>query len=241
MLNRPLLTVCVAFILLAMSAYQSHGQIVYSGIRNIVIQNPGPDDYISRSIDLADNSSQSWDNLNFGLFRTSTATFGGHTSWSGEPCALAYETSFPYIERYAYGVTPTSRFGSGTMFLWNYHHSTPATDKGFFRNTSGYAYLLLGDFDGPKYYGWVHLNVSDYNLTSGNGPTITLIDWAFDQTPGNKLFMGEIPEPASLSLTALGGLAFLRSKWGRSGRFGAGPVPLRGLRNRGETTKTETA
>ena len=199
----------LSFTVLLLSQARLEADIFYSGPQNIVIRGPAPGIFGSRTIDLHGDTVNTWDNLNIGLiFGTDPFpfSFGGPTAHPGAPCTLGHDAN-PYIVRYEYGALPDLTFGAGTIELWDYHHSTPTSDGGHFRNATGYAALLVGDFSTPRSYGWVQLSVSDYNLTTAPGPTITLIDWAFDTTPGNVLFMGQVPEPSITALLGVGGLA----------------------------------
>lgn len=199
----------------------SHAGIIYSGLRNIVLDHS---EYISHGeslssstiINLAGDKLNSWDNMQFDLSHDELTTSGGVTSSLFAPAALGLSTLAPYAELYDEGVMPMLNFGSGSTLLW--YFTTEGMDQGSFRNTVGYAALMLGDFDGPKYYGWMQIQVDDYQNLNGFGPMITIIDWAFDDT-GAVLAMGEgrvaaVPAPAAFVLMSavLLGLGWSRRK-----------------------------
>jgi len=55
-------------------------------------------------------------------------------------------------------------------------------------------------------YGWAEVSLFNGNLSSTEGPEVTIFRYAYD-TSGNQLPTGQVPEPNSISLLALGALA----------------------------------
>ncbi len=57
-------------------------------------------------------------------------------------------------------------------------------------------------------YGWVDISLSNTPLSSGEGPMVTIWRYAYDDS-GVQILMGQtaVPEPASVSLMALGAMA----------------------------------
>ena len=93
--------------------------------------------------------------------------------------------------------------------LFSEYISSPPTTSGNFIDTTGYAGFELTD--GPDIYcGWMQLTVANYNNPS---ITATIIDWAYQDSPGTAIAAGDIgsvPEPSSWAMLVSGaGLLFL--------------------------------
>ena len=58
--------------------------------------------------------------------------------------------------------------------------------------------------------GWIQLANVTSDGTAG-GSTLTVVDWAFEDS-GGAINAGDVPEPGSLALLGLGGLALLRRR-----------------------------
>ena len=58
-------------------------------------------------------------------------------------------------------------------------------------------------------YGWAEVSFANNNLNSSEGPEVTIWRYAYDNTGAQILTgdVGQVPEPTSLALLALGGLA----------------------------------
>lgn len=86
------------------------------------------------------------------------------------------------------------------------------SDVGQFRNQTGYAGIRMVD-GANTYYGWMQVSVENYDNSNITG---TLIDWAYEDTPGRAIIAGETfsaPEPSGTLLAAAGiGLIMFRRR-----------------------------
>jgi len=123
---------------------------------------------------------------------------------AGAEVAMAYTPeAFPLITRLKLGdaYPLDARFGSGSEVLWGRGYD--AGDGDFF------VALLFSTYrTGPTYQGWLHLTVQN---SSTPRPTVTLIDWVYADG-GERLRMGQVSEPSTLTLLALPVLAGLLSR-----------------------------
>ncbi|RPI61420.1 MAG: PEP-CTERM sorting domain-containing protein [Planctomycetaceae bacterium] len=62
------------------------------------------------------------------------------------------------------------------------------------------------------YYGWARVGwgLADQPAENGNNIVGRLYEWAYEDTPGLGIDVGVTPEPATLLLLAVGGLALRR-------------------------------
>jgi len=92
---------------------------------------------------------------------------------------------------------------SGTMGLANYGAHNP--------NSYGPEYMLFRFKDSTQgnalRYGWAEVSLGNGNLNSTEGPDVTISRYAYDTT-GAQLPTGQVPEPNSVELLALGALVF---------------------------------
>lgn len=170
-------------------------------------------------------SSQIWWNLSSmtaGLATPPTGAFGINYR------ATNYVYNIPNSARVQWGVTTgnnTSRLGTGatidsslnwsptngfTYFSrtnWTYSASTPWATRT--NNTQGFGAFRF-DYSyapGTYYYGWAQLT---YN--NGNQHSLTLENFAWNDTANQAITTAAVPEPAGLGLLALGaaGVAAIR-------------------------------
>ncbi len=105
---------------------------------------------------------------------------------------------------------------SGLVGYGNYFFATPNS-----YNDMYLAFMFRDSTQGNAVrYGWLQLSL--FNPGSGLGPDVTISAWAYDTT-GAQLATGQIPEPNSMALLALGALA-LGAKGVRAWRRNRPPV-----------------
>jgi hypothetical protein len=57
---------------------------------------------------------------------------------------------------------------------------------------------------GAFLYGWIQVSLA---ITHPSGPNVTITGYAYDDVPGTKPLIGQVPEPSSSGLLVLGALA----------------------------------
>jgi hypothetical protein len=136
---------------LRLAPFASAG-IIYSGERNISFVLNDGDGVTQHTVDLGNDAINDWDNLQFDLISTQNGnSFGGSTSWVGAPVSIGFDSAtFPNAARYDEQNFFDALFGSGTFHLWNFD-SLNGFDSGLYRNTSGYAALLLDVYSSNRY------------------------------------------------------------------------------------------
>jgi hypothetical protein len=82
-------------------------------------------------------------------------------------------------------------FGASAIIgpaLANFQLTTPGLVGIAFKQTVG----------GPVHYGWIRLTIN--NVSPGG----TIVDWAYENTPGAPMYAGAVPEPNRVLLLGLG-------------------------------------
>lgn len=192
--------------------------IIYSGESNISLAGQ-PDSVQRLVIDIAGKTGDISDDLTLSILMNAGGTLGENFAGASSGVALASSPeSFPFVSALGFSDPfPTSAiFGSGSLLLWQFGSNL---DEGFFKNTTGYAAMLINSNQdiSQQLFGWVQLSVSNYNSLSSPFPTIKVVDWAYSNTPGELISIGQrssVPEggPSVLGLIAIAGTLWLGRK-----------------------------
>jgi hypothetical protein len=122
-----------------------------------------------------------WNTLKFSV-ASFAQTGGTNDAVPGSWAVLGSSSSatFPLIARLNSGdpFPSAAAFGSGSMVFWGFGLGSP--------------------FD--NYHGWVHIDIQG---TSTATPTITILEWAYGDA-GERLAMGQLPEPGTAAAMGLG-------------------------------------
>ena len=102
----------------------------------------------------------------------------------------------------AWGQAAGVASASGLVGFANYFNHTP--------NSYNNEFLLFRFQDSTQgnglRYGWAEISLFNGNISSSEGPDVTIWRYAYD-TSGAQLPSGQVPEPSSVALLALGALA----------------------------------
>jgi hypothetical protein len=191
------------------------GTVIYSGIQDITLSSTSTDVTGSISLDGSANDF-SFDASFASLTDTVTPLMVGAnplnayvsaTSLSNDPEALSVGATIGPSQNYS--------TGTGTLQL-----TGPLLQKGPWpKYPNSLAYLGVEFYIGTDlYYGWIGLTACTDDEPNSCDPSSSIViqDWAYQSTPGMAITagQGEVPEPSTLALFALGavGLAALRAR-----------------------------
>ncbi len=194
------LVIPVLFCALILLGAPAYGSAVYSGVQDLVLQG-SPSSDVLLDIELA-GVAASWDTIQFEIDAVSNSSTGANDVVAGAGVALASTTDFPFVAELSLGDPfPSSPvYGSGGKPLWE------SGVSGGFTNGSGYAAMLFStQGGGPAYSGWIHLQLANSGSATAS---LTVIDWAYSDVPGQTVTIGQTPEPSGLVLTSLGLFGF---------------------------------
>lgn len=181
----------------AAAAGTAQAGIVYSGPQNIAINQ-----FNSLNLNIDGDA--------YGDVLLKNYVFGGG-NYQGATVNFApgkmvtFTSGLNYVTALNAGFTvETSALGS---FTGSMAYGT-ANPNAQFNNASGKFIGLQFPSGANNYNAWVRVNV---NNTAGS---FTVVDWAYENTPGQSIVTGVVPEPSTLGLLAAGaaGLAAMRRR-----------------------------
>ncbi len=146
--------------------------------------------------------------LQFGLFDIS----GNYTNaYAGGFVVDDYSPD--YVAKLSFGdlIYDGSYFSVGGLFQYHKYTSGNVVYGNYSPwngNTDGYAGLTLDFDDGSEHYGWAHISFNE------DEQAMTLHGFAYETTAWKPLHAGEVPEPSTLVMFAMGaaGLTLLRRR-----------------------------
>ncbi len=190
------------------------GPIQWSGTRDIVISGgiPSPTYYtVDMNADSVgdvhfEEGSESW----FLTFEMSPLN-GNQTAVT--PDGGGFESNpLPFGESIGNVLPSPFEWDSGDYTLRKWLHvdeeggsGGPSTQVWPSYGESGYMGVSF-DVDGEVHYGWIHLTVGEHENRSYAG---MIHSWAWNTTPGEGLWAGQVPEPSTWALFGLGGIVLL--------------------------------
>jgi hypothetical protein len=208
-----------------LAANQALATVAYSGTKNVILQRPLQNlPGASTTLSLFDAPGQ-WDDITFSIYAGVTGfdQFYYFIAESGQVQFAAGIQNLPLensinIKNFSIGETigETLTWGGDTFtsyydqFLMGVESYTSFEHGEFlsygeFRSTTGYAGLRFADGENI-YYGWLQVSVSNHSSSEISG---TIIDWAYETTPGQAIEVGAVPEPSTYALLLLSGAASL--------------------------------
>jgi hypothetical protein len=188
------------------------GTVYYSGILNDTVSgNTGPGDSVTvnfpgtAALTLLTKTTGAASSFYENYASVSGASMNFVSGNGGNPAALSFGSII---------ATANATTSNGLLLGYGQTYGNPTPPPGFkggnWPQNGSNAYLgIIFTSNSQQYTGWAQINVNV------NGPfntqSATLVDYAYDTTPGESITagQGQTPEPSSLAMFAMGGVAGL--------------------------------
>ncbi|MFC2149167.1 PEP-CTERM sorting domain-containing protein [Candidatus Auribacterota bacterium] len=131
-----------------------------------------------------------------------------YNTWDNSVVAYVGAYSYLFASALNAGITPTQFAYDSDKFYMFYGN---ARSDGQWVDVQDKYFAIKFDISGNDHYGWVRLDVG----SKAAGHNITIKDYAYQDTPDTFIEMGatsgggEVPEPSTLGVLALGALGVL--------------------------------
>jgi hypothetical protein len=197
---------------MTLSQQLANATLIYSGIRDITLT-AQPNSNRSLTIDIAGKNGDSSDDLTLAIFLSATASIG--SNFAGASSGVVLASSVPVVLNLGLAdpFPVNAVFGSGSFSLWNFQNpgTTDQLDLGEFKDTTGYAAMLINSNRdaSQQTLGWVQLATDHTKGLAAPYPTIRVIDWAYSDTPGELISMGQRPTSVPDAGSSAAGLIVL--------------------------------
>ena len=179
------------------------GTVYYSGVLDQTVSgSTGPGNSLSLNFPGTAVLSLMTGNNSYVNFASVSGTSMSFVSGNGGlPAALSFGSII---------ATANATTSSGKLLSFGFNGSSVGFKGGNWPTDSSNAYLgIIFTSNSQQYTGWAQINVT-VNGAPGT-QSATLVDYAYDTTPGESITagQGEAPEPSTLAMFAMGGAAAL--------------------------------
>lgn len=181
----------------AMTAASAEAEVRYSGVQDISIAQFSAQDL---NLDGDAYTDILLKNYVFGAnYQGATVNF-----YPGK--VVGFNTGINYATALSFGDTIDAGATAGGPFAVSLAY--PNNPNSEFDNATGAYIGLEFPINATSHFGWVRVTIDN---AAG---TFVINDWAYNDTPGEGLFAGQVPEPGTLGLLAAGaaGLAAVRRR-----------------------------